>query len=198
MQKYFHAASGVYVDHGQPFSLGGISYPANWIERATPAEITALGLAPITVVGAPGDSRYYINSESLANGVLTITATLKPAAEIKASKWDDIKAERDRRTSTSGYKVGTDWYHSDVFSRTQQLGLVQLGANIPANTMWKTMAGAFVLMTPTLASQIFAAAVASDVAIFAAAEAHKAAMEASATPETYDFSAGWPKVYGEV
>ena len=113
-------------------------------------------------------------------------------------KWAKIKAERDRRMISGGYKVGTDWYHSDVFSRTQQLGLVQLGANIPANILWKTMSGSFVLMTPTLASQIFAAAVASDAAIFAAAEAHKAAMEASATPETYDFSAGWPKVYGEV
>jgi hypothetical protein len=75
------------------------------------------------------------------------------------------------------------------------MGLVLLGANIPAGTRWKTMDGSFVDMTPALASQIFAAAAANDIAIFSAAEAHKAAMEASANPAAYDFSAGWPAMF---
>lgn len=115
-----------------------------------------------------------------------------------AAMWEAIKSERDRRTQKGGYKVGTAWFHSDVFSRSQQIGLVMLGANIPASLQWKTMDGTFVTMTQTLAGQVFAAAAASDQAIFSAAEAHRAEMEASATPETYDFSTGWPKVYGEV
>lgn len=117
--------------------------------------------------------------------------------QVKVEKRGAIKAERDRRAQKGGYRVGTAWFHSDVFSRSQQIGLMMLGANIPANLQWKTMDGSFVQMTQTLAGQVFAAAAASDQAIFAAAEAHRAAMEASATPETYDFSTGWPKVYGE-
>jgi hypothetical protein len=109
----------------------------------------------------------------------------------------EIKAERDRRIQSGGFKVGTKWFHSDTFSRTQQMGLVMLGANIPANTPWKTMDGSTVVMTQQLAQQIFAAAAASDIAIFAAAEAHRAALEASSDPGSYDTSAGWPKAFGE-
>lgn len=119
-----------------------------------------------------------------------------PPKATAADVWERIKAERDRRIQ-SGYKVGTKWFHSDTFSRTQQMGLVMLGANIPANTPWKTMDGTTVTMTQALAGQIFAAAAASDIAIFAAAEMHRAAMESSADPSSYDFSAGWPKVFGE-
>lgn len=43
----------------------------------------------------------------------------------------------------------------------------------------------------------FDAAAASDQAIFAVAETHRVAMEASADPASYDYSGGWPKVYGE-
>lgn len=94
-------------------------------------------------------------------------------------------------------EVGTKWFHSDQKSRSQQLGLVLLGASIPAGLQWKTMDGTFVTMTQTLAQQVLAAAAASDQAIFAAAEAHRQAMESSADPAAYDFSTGWPKVFGE-
>jgi hypothetical protein len=109
--------------------------------------------------------------------------------------WEAIKAERDRRTQAGGYQVGGFWYHSDTFSRTQQMGLVMLGASMPAGVMWKTMSGEMVEMTPTLAQQVFAAAAASDIAIFSVAEAHRAAMLASAEPSMYDFSGGWPAVF---
>lgn len=111
--------------------------------------------------------------------------------------WNAIKAARDIRTSNGGYKVGNHWYHSDTFSRTQQMGLVMLGASLPQGVQWKTLSGEKVAMTPALAQQIFAAAAASDIAIFSAAEAHRAAMRASADPATYDFSGGWPPVFGE-
>lgn len=108
-----------------------------------------------------------------------------------------IKAERDIRTEHGGYKVGDKWFHSDQKSRSQQLGLVLLGGNIPAGLQWKTMDGTFVTMTQQLAGQVLAAAAASDQAIFAAAEAHRKAMEVSQDPAAYDFSTGWPKVFGE-
>lgn len=129
--------------------------------------------------------------------VIVVPAPIPTFSDLRISKWEHIKAERDRRIQAGGYKVGAKWFHSDTFSRTQQMGLVMLGANIQANTPWKTMDGTTVTMTQALAGQIFATAAASDIAIFAAAEAHRAAMEASADPSAYDFSTGWPKVYGE-
>lgn len=108
--------------------------------------------------------------------------------------WRKIQAERDRRKA-NGVKVGDYWFHSDDGSRIQQLALVIFGSNLPANIMWKTLNGAFVEMTPTLAVQIFQASAAQDIAIFSVAEQHKAAMLASQDPELYDFSGDWPETY---
>jgi len=116
---------------------------------------------------------------------------------LRSDLWENIKVERERRKDTGGYKVGNYWYHSDTTSRIQQVALVMLGANMPSNILWKTMSGAFVPMTPTLAAQIFQAAMVSDTIIFATAEQKRAAMLASADPANYDYLSGWPKIYGE-
>jgi len=108
--------------------------------------------------------------------------------------WEAIKAKRDK-LQASGVKVGPYWFHSDVSSRIQQIALVIFGANLPSAIMWKTLDGSFVEMTPTLAVQIFQASAVSDIAIFTAAETHKAMMMASPNPTTYDFSGGWPPTY---
>ena len=117
----------------------------------------------------------------------------KPTAD---DIWPRIKAERDRRKA-GGVKVGAKWFHSDDGSRIQQIGLVMMGASIPAGLQWKTMDGSFVTMTQALATSVFGAVAASDQAIFAAAETHRVAMEASADPAAYDYSGGWQKIYGE-
>ena len=116
-------------------------------------------------------------------------------AMAKTAVWDHIMTERDRRASL-GVKVGSHWFHSDQKSRTQQLGLVLLGANIPAGLQWKTLTTTpppvLVTMTPELAQSIVAATAASDTAIFTAAEQHRIALESSSAPQNYDFSVGWP------
>jgi hypothetical protein len=117
--------------------------------------------------------------------------------EMHSIVWEKIKKERDRRKSEGGYKVGTNWYHSDDTSRIQQIGLVMLGANMPNNIMWKTMLGDFVLMTPTLAGQIFQAAMVSDMTIFTVAEQKRQAMLALSDPRNYSWDTGWPLIYGE-
>ena len=120
-------------------------------------------------------------------------ATANQAAA-RAAKWEAIKAERDRRKSL-GVKVGNHWYHSDADSRIQQISLFVMGASVQP-ILWKTLTTTpppvFVTMTQTIAASIFQNTAASDAAIFAAAETHRIAMEASPTPETYDFTGGWP------
>ena len=131
-----------------------------------------------------------------ADEVFSETPPATSVVQAKSAKWDAIKAERDRRKA-GGVKVGAKWFHSDDGSRIQQMGLVMMGASIPANLQWKTMDGTFITMTQTLASQVFQAVAASDQAIFNSAETHRVAMEASADPASYDYSGGWPKIYGE-
>lgn len=127
----------------------------------------------------------------LAAGGVPEPADPVPAAEV----WERIKAERDRRKYL-GVKVGAHWFHSDDASRIQQLSLVLMGQNMPADIQWKTLTSTpppvFVTMTPVLALAIFNETAASDMAVFAAAEAHRVAMEASPDPGAYDFSGGWP------
>lgn len=120
---------------------------------------------------------------------------------LKQIKWESIKQERERRTQTGGYKVGAKWFHSDTFSRTQQMGLVILGANIPQGLQWKTMDGSFITMTPTLAQQIFGAGAMQDTLTFAVAEQHRTAIQAMQTKEeldVYDIYVGWPEIFNIV
>lgn len=120
----------------------------------------------------------------------------------KKRQWEKIKAERDRRKENGGYKVTVDgsdkWFHSDTFSRSQQLGLVALGANIPSGLLWKTMDDTYVTMNAELAAQVLASGSAQDVATFMAAEKHKATMEAMEDPSAYDYSGEWPTIYEDV
>ena len=116
-------------------------------------------------------------------------------AQVKDQVWTKIKVERDRRKYL-GVKVGSHWFHSDDASRIQQMALAMMGNSIPAGLQWKTLTltplPVFVEMSPALAQGIFQATAASDAAIFAAAETHRIAMEASPNPESYDFNTGWP------
>lgn len=116
---------------------------------------------------------------------------------LRAHLWERIKAIRDRRAQQGGFPAGGYWFHSDTFSRTQQLGLLMAGQNITQDLMWKTMSGDFVLMTPTLALQIFAAATTQDSATFAHAEALRVAVNSASDPNSVDITAGWPLIFGE-
>jgi hypothetical protein len=134
-----------------------------------------------------------------------------PAPEpafVKAAQWEAIKAKREQ-VKASGVKVGTKWFHSDVESRVQHLGLkdrardllaaggamtdrLQVGG---ADIQWKTQNGTLIYITAQIAFDIVAAVGVLDALAHQNAEVHKVAMEASAEPAAYDFSTGWPIVY---
>lgn len=129
-----------------------------------------------------------------ASGMTMQDAEPTVLADRCAAVWERIKAHRDA-VKTQGVQVGGNWFHSDDSSRIQQLGLVMMGANLPQNVQWKTMSGSFVTMTPTLAAQIFQATATRDMAVFAAAEQHKAGVWAAADPLAYNWQTGWPASY---
>lgn len=114
--------------------------------------------------------------------------------EVIANTSARIIRERDQRKN-GGVKVGTHWFHSDADSRIQQLGLVMMGPNIPADLQWKTMSGEFVTVTQELAYQIFQGIAMLDQALYAKAEEHIQAMAAAPNPASYDFTTGWPEQY---
>jgi Domain of unknown function (DUF4376) len=158
------------------------------------------GLIPFTAsADDPEQHGKDIHAAILAGEHGAIGVYVPPPAETPEQMWLRIKAERDRRSEAGGFPVQiegeTKWFHSDVKSRTQQLGMVIMGATLPTGIDWKTMDGSFVAMTPALAQAIFAAGAAQEQAVFAAAQTHRVAMESSAEPSAYDFSGGWPATY---
>lgn len=128
-----------------------------------------------------------------------------------ARAWASIKAERDRRQQDGGFRVDGYWLHSDTDSRIQQMRLESRGKEILAvggtesdpiiiggtPVMWKTMTGEFVPITAGMAINIGVLAEETELQLFAVAEQHRQAMEQSESPESYDYSAGWPVAFWE-
>lgn len=129
------------------------------------------------------------------DGTVFVKEDTETLEQKRARIWEDIKRYRDNLVDNGGFKVGAHWYHSNLLSRTQYISLVMMGANIPANTVWKTLDNGYVTMTQTLAGQIFAAGAAQDAALFAKAAEQKAAIDASSTPDSYNWKTDWPETY---
>jgi len=165
----------------------GNFYPADINYSSYPADIIEVPLADAAAaLSRAADERIEVQA-----GRLVMVKNTVPTDAARDRVEQIIKSERDRRVG-AGVAVGNKWFHTDTFSRAQQLGLSALGKAIPANTQWKSMDGSCVLMTATLANQILAAAVQQDIAIFAAADRHIALMRTSPDPLKYDYSQGWP------
>lgn len=111
--------------------------------------------------------------------------------------WNKIKAKRDTHKVGGVYIASVNkWFHTDSDSRIQQLGLVIMGAGIPANLQWKTLDGSFTVMTQSLAGQIFTGVAILDTTAFSVAEMHKQAMLVSPDPLSYNYATGWPALFG--
>jgi hypothetical protein len=187
-------ANGVFILEDNVFLI-----PAGCVENAPPPHIDAK-LRIFT-----GDDWQYQDISVPEPQPEILLPTL---AQIKTAKWEQIKAERGK-LEAGGCKVGTKWYHSDADSRIKQLGLKDKARDLRdaggamsdsivilgQPVKWKTMDGSFMQATAQLAFDIVTAAGELDARIFAAAETHRATMEASADPAVYDFTQGWPAVF---
>jgi hypothetical protein len=120
----------------------------------------------------------------------------------QAAAWERIKAERDRRRFDGGAKVGGNWFLSTQQAVGEYSALVLMGSSFPPGAVlrpgWRTMVpGVTVDMTAALAAQILGSGFQAIAAIDDAAQAHRAAMEASDAPESYDISSSWPVSIGD-
>lgn len=166
-----------------------------------------LRVPPENIYGPEVAAQYTPCSEDVQVGWLWqggefVAPPAAPLAERQAAAWERIKAERDRR-KFAGVKVGTDWFHCDTDSRGQwermvnrvnTQGLVDsAGYTIGGQPVpWKTMTGSFVILTAGKIRAVVDAVELQEAMIFGRAEMHRVAMEASSTPESYDYSGGWP------
>ena len=150
-----------------------------------------------------------ITYESRARGSEQITsiATLqsaiarwRDAKPSHASVWLDIKAKR-AEMKAGGVQVGTNWFFTDADSVSQYAVMY---AAIAVNTLpnafafaseWKTMRGNKVPMTVGLLKAVVGIGMRNETANFANAERHKALMELTTNPGSYDYSSGWTKEF---
>ena len=61
------------------FTYEGYQYPANWIQNATDAEKSALGLVEVTISGSPKNEDYYTNS--LGDNVVASNGSVSKTTE---------------------------------------------------------------------------------------------------------------------
>lgn len=167
-----------------------------YLRHMVPKPIPVLTMVPGTEDNPVFDTTYELSSEweVLDHPQEHIDAEL---SRIRSEIVVEIKRIRDTRTQTGGFPAAGYWFHSDVFSRSQQLGLVLLGANIPNNLYWKTMSGDMVLMTQTLTGQIFQAAATQDATTFSHAEALISQVNSAYNPYSVNINTGWPPIYGD-
>lgn len=179
-----------------------ITYPAGSLKSA---ELRAsLGIVEVPDPVRPDERLFFVTE----NEDGSFNAEPRPRDQVTAPVWERIKARRDQ-AKAGGVKVGTKWYHTDTESRIQHLGLLKKAEAARAtgggdstrlqalgqDIRWKTMDGTFIFLTVKHAEDVFSAVTDLDAASFAAAETHKAAMNAAENPFEYDFSAGWPASY---
>lgn len=123
---------------------------------------------------------------------------LDTVSKKKADMINQVKVVRDAKLVNGGFKVNDKWFHSDTFSRSQQLGLTIIGQGLPNNIQWKTMDGTKIVLTPPLVQQLFANAMMQDNTLFAYAESLIAQIQAASVPEEVDITSGWPETFNGV
>lgn len=124
---------------------------------------------------------------------LTVEQIAANLTALRASKVAAIKAERDRR-KFNGVLVSTKWIHTDTYSRTQWMGMVMMGASVPAIS-WTTMDNTSITTSQALAGAVFQATATLDSTLFAFAKSLIDTVNASSDPAGVDITAGWPATF---
>jgi hypothetical protein len=89
---FYSTTNGQYINEGQAFTIGGIQYPANWLNLSTPEEKLAIGLEEVIATNQPANDQYYWVSSTLDKATLTYTNTPKDLTTVKSNAFSQINA----------------------------------------------------------------------------------------------------------
>lgn len=102
---FYREASDQYIREGEPFTIEGTQYPANWLNTSTPEEKEALGLKEAIIVGERKDDRYYWVSETLENGKLVYTSIPKDLEMVRAWAHSSLNQQAYSLLFTSDWMI---------------------------------------------------------------------------------------------
>ena len=166
---------------------------SGWVEHSTGEpnqQITDLPAWALDAVELRSSHLADLAAEAAAAAAQAAYAAAHPThAVIRAA----IKAERDRR-KFNGVFVSGKWIHTDTYSRTQWMGMVMMGASVPA-IEWTTMDGTSITTSQALAGAVFQATATLDATLFAYAKSLIDAVDASNDPASVDITTGWPATF---
>lgn len=118
--------------------------------------------------------------------------------------WERIKNYRDFREE-GGVDLTIEgtvyWFHSDVKSLIKYMFLLFLAtvfaAQYPGILKWKTMSGSEVVLSKEQVIQMFFRVLYIGQVVFELGRQHREAKLLVDNPYDYDFTAGWPPIFGE-
>jgi hypothetical protein len=87
---WYSTTDGQYIYEGNQFTIGGIEYPANWLNLSTPEEKSAIGLEEVIPTNQPGNSEYYWVTPEFNGASLTYINTPKDLITIKTNSLSQI------------------------------------------------------------------------------------------------------------
>jgi hypothetical protein len=164
-----------------------------------PINYTEKGFGLHEAVSAAGHQLVEQDGAWLADDPVAVQAIVDSydaLAVARTKKWDEIKAKRES-VKYAGVPIASvgKVIDTDEGARTQQLGLVLMGAALPDGLLWKFADNTLVAMTPALAQEVMATTAARDMAGFSVAETYRAQINAMADWQAVlalDISGGWP------
>jgi len=181
---------GKRLQPGTPFRHAGIQYPANWLQKASPAERAAIGITEVPDPVRPDDRLYYVTEN--ADG--TFSTTPRPVEQLRAAKLAAIEAHAAGLRQAVVGQTSPAEMASWAIKRTEALALSS-GGDAP---MLKAEAEARGVPLAALADKVLEKAAlfaSAEAAISGAAGRHADAVKRLDTAEAivdYDYLAGWP------
>ena len=96
-----------FIPQGSAFEIGGIQYPANWLNLSTPEEKAAAGIVDVVYGEYPNDQYYWVsqNAPVYAEGVVTVDYTATP------KDLDQLKSQSVSAAQQQAYSIllPSDW-----------------------------------------------------------------------------------------
>ena len=105
----FYKEPNQYINEGKQFTVDGVTYPANWLNQATPEQKATLGLQEVVTTNQPFDPKYYWTGETLEGATLTYSGTPKDLL--------DVQKEAVEQLNQTAYTLlfPTDWMAVKAF-----------------------------------------------------------------------------------